>query len=77
MIDAIEKMRDFDLPYEKLIYFPISAGIIGDAFKNKKCVVFNDFNPKFNIYYVPEVDNMLALDPINNLLFCATTDYYG
>jgi len=51
-------MRDFDLPFEKLIYFPISTGITGDAFKNKKCVVFNDFNPKFNIYYFPEVDNI-------------------
>jgi len=51
-------MRDFDLPFEKLIYFPISTGITGDAFKNKKCVAFNDFNPKYNIYYFPEVDNI-------------------
>ena len=70
-------MRDFDLPFQKLIYFPISSGITGDAFKNKKAIAFNDFNPKFNIYFVPEVDNMLGLDTINNIMISATTDCFG
>ena len=40
-------------------------------------MVFNEFKPKCNIYYVPEVDNVKSYDKIDNLAFAATTDSYG
>lgn len=70
-------MRDFDLPFEKMIYFPISSGITGDSFKTRKAIFYNNFNPKFNIYYVHEVDNMMDLPNINNLIISATIDEFG
>ena len=70
-------MKDFDMPPENLIYFPVHVGITGECFKKQKSLVFNEFKPKFNIYYVPEVDNVKSYDKIDNLAFAATTDSYG
>ena len=39
--------------------------------------MFNEFNPKYNIYYVPEIDNVRSLQKIENIAFAATTDEFG
>ena len=39
--------------------------------------MFNEFNPKYNIHFVPEVDNLRSLQKIDNLAFTATKDSFG
>ena len=70
-------MKDFDMPLENLIYFPVHSGITGECFKKSEILVFNEFNSKINSNFVPEVDNAKSLQKIENLAFAATKDSFG